>query len=228
MNNERLIDIEIGKEEIARIDRRLGELRGTSPSILKKEINKAADQMKKSLSRAGKKKYANTNVGMLRDAMDVKRAKTGNLMAVIEAKGHPLPLIKFQTAGGTDGKVASAKVLRKSKMEELTNTKAQPPIKAFITTISRKKKGGEEGIGHEGVFQRVEKEERLRHEASRKEQGLKISTLGRRYIRELRGPSIPHILGLRDFPEEVKEDTMTQLHRSIENHVAQMLGGSDT
>ena len=51
MRNERLIDIQIEQEEIAKIRRRLGELQGKSPSILKKEINKAAEQMKKSLSR---------------------------------------------------------------------------------------------------------------------------------------------------------------------------------
>lgn len=217
MSNVRLIDIQIGRDEIAKINRRLGEMQGKSPSILKKEINKAAEQMKKSLSREAKKKYANTNVGMLRDAMKVKKATVGNLAATIEAKGRPRSLIKFQTAGGMDGESVRAKVFRGSQMEELTNRKAQPPIKAFITKFKKS--------GHIAVAQRVEESDRLRHEASRKERGLKISTLGRRYIRELKGPSIPHMLGLRDFPEEAKEDTMVQLHRNIENDVAKMLGG---
>lgn len=217
MRNERLIDIEIGREEIEKINRRLGELQGKSPSILKKEINKAAEQMKKSLSREAKKKYVNTNVGIFRDAMKTTKASVGNLEAVIEAKGRPESLVKFQIAGGTNRESISAKVFRKSSLEELTNTKATPPIKAFITKFKKS--------GHIAVVQRVEKEKRLRHEESRKERGLKISTLGRRYIRELKGPSIPHMLGLRTFPEEAKEDTMAQLHRSIENHIAQMLGG---
>ncbi len=214
MRNERLIDIQIEQEEIAKIRRRLGELQGKSPSILKKEINKAAEQMKKSLSREAKKKYANTDVGMFREAMEISKATVGSPVALIEAKGRPRSLLKFQTAGGTDGGSASAKVFRTSKLEELTNTKVQPNIKSFIAKISNKKKGSDESVEHEGVFQRVEKG---RAPAS--------SKLGRRYIRELKGPSIPHMLGLRSFPEEVKEDTMAQLHRSIENHVAQMLGG---
>lgn len=214
MRNERLIDIEIGREEIEKINRRLGELQGKSPSILKKEINKAAEQMKKSLSREAKKKYVNTNVGMFRDAMKTTKASVGNLEAVIEAKGRPESLVKFQIAGGTNRESISAKVFRKSSLEELTNTKAQPNIKSFIAKISNKKKGSEEVVEHEGVFQRVEKGKVPAR-----------SKLGRRYIRELKGPSIPHMLGLRTFPEEAKEDTMAQLHRSIENHVAQMLGG---
>lgn len=225
MSNVRLIDVRIGKDEIAKINRRLGEMQGKSPSILKKEINKAAEQMKKSLSREAKKKYVNTDVGMFRDAMDVKKATVGNPAAIIEAKGRPRSLIKFQTSGGTDGESVRAKVFRESQLEELTNTKAQPHIKAFIATMSNKKKDSGEIIGHEGVFQRVEKSERLRHETSRKERGLKVSTLGRRYIRELKGPSIPHMLGLRKFPEGVKEDTMAQLHRNVEYDVAKMLGG---
>ena len=214
MSNVRLIDIQIGRDEIAKINRRLGEMQGKSPSILKKEINKAAEQMKKSLSREAKKKYVNTNVGMFRDAMDVKKATVGNLAAAIEAKGRPRSLIKFQTAGGTDGESVSAKVFRNSKLEELTNTKAQPNIKSFIATMSNKKKDSGESAEHEGVFQRVEKGKVPAR-----------SKLGRRYIRELKGPSIPHMLGLRNFPEEAKEDTMAQLHRNIENDVAKMLGG---
>lgn len=214
MSNQRLINMEIGREELEKINRRLGELQGKSPSILKREVNKAADQMKKSLSRAAKKKYANTDVGMFREAMDIHKATVGNPVAVIEAKGRPRSLIKFQTAGGTDGGSVSAKVFRTSKLEELTNTNAQPNIKSFIATIANKKKGSEEVVEHEGVFQRVEKGKVPAR-----------SRLGRRYIRELKGPSIPHMLGLRDFPEEVKEDTMAQLHRNIENDVAKMLGG---
>ena len=216
MSNVRLIDIRIEEDVIAGINRRLGELQGKSPSILKKEINNAAAQMKKSLSREAKKKYVNTDVGMFRDAMDVKKATVGKLAAVIEAKGRPESLIKFQTSGGTDGQSVSAKVFRESKLEELTNTKAQPNIKAFITKFKN---------GHVAVVQRVEKGERLRHEAYREERGLKISTLGRRYIRELKGPSIPHMLGLRSLPETAKEDTLEQLHRNLDNHVAKMLGG---
>lgn len=218
MSNVRLIDIQIGRDEIAKINRRLGEMQGKSPSILKKEINKAAEQMKKSLSREAKKKYVNTDVGMFRDAMDVKKATVGKLTATIEAKGRPRSLIKFQTAGGTDGESVSAKVFRNSKLEELTNTKAQPNIKSFIAKMSNKKKDSGESVEneheHEGVFQRVEKGKVPAR-----------SKLGRRYIRELKGPSIPHMLGLRKFPEGVKEDTMTRLHRNIENDVAKMLGG---
>lgn len=214
MSNVRLIDIQIGRDEIAKINRRLGEMQGKSPSILKKEINKAAEQMKKSLSREAKKKYVNTDVGMFRDAMDVKKATVGKLTATIEAKGRPRSLIKFQTAGGTDGESVSAKVFRNSKLEELTNTKVQPNIKSFIATMSNKKKDSGDIVEHEGVFQRVEKGKVPAR-----------SKLGRRYIRELKGPSIPHMLGLRNFPEEAKEDTMAQLHRNIENDVAKMLGG---
>lgn len=214
MSNVRLINIQIEEDEIAKINRRLGEMQGKSPSILKKEINKAAEQMKKSLSREAKKKYVNTDVGMFRDAMDVKKATVGNLAATIEAKGRPRSLIKFQTSGGTDGGSVRAKVFRESQLEELTNTKAQPNIKSFIATMSNKKKDSGEIVGHEGVFQRVEK-----GKVSAR------SKLGRRYIRELKGPSIPHMLGLRKFPEGVKEDTMAQLHRNIENDVAKMLGG---
>lgn len=214
MSNARLINIQIGEDEIAKINQRLGEMQGKSPSILKKEINKVAEQMKKSLSREAKKKYVNTDVGMFRDAMDVKKATVGNLAATIEAKGRPRSLIKFQTSGGTDGGSVSAKVFRNSKLEELTNTKAQPNIKSFIATMSNKKKDSGENVEHEGVFQRVEK-----GKVPAK------SKLGRRYIRELKGPSIPHMLGLRNFPEETKEDTMAQLHRNIENDVAKMLGG---
>ena len=161
--------------------------------------------MKKSLSREAKKKYVNTDVGMFRDAMDVKKAAVGKLAAVIEAKGHPESLIKFQTSGGTDGQSVSAKVFRESKLEELTNTKAQPNIKAFITKFKN---------GHVAVVQRTEKG---KIPAS--------SKLGRRYIRELKGPSIPHMLGLRSLPETAKEDTLEQLHRNLDNHVAKMLGG---
>lgn len=214
MSNVRLIDIQIGRDEIAKINRRLGEMQGKSPSILKKEINKAAEQMKKFLSREAKKKYVNTDVGMFRDAMDVKKATVGKLTATIEAKGRPRSLIKFQTAGGTDGESVSAKVFRNSKLEELTNTKVQPNIKSFIATMSNKKKDSGDIVEHEGVFQRVEKGKVPAR-----------SKLGRRYIRELKGPSIPHMLGLRNFPEEAKEDTMAQLHRNIENDVAKMLGG---
>lgn len=214
MSNVRLIDIRIEEDVIAGINRRLGELQGKSPSVLKKEINNAAAQMKKSLSREAKKKYVNTDVGMFRDAMDVKKATVGKLAAVIEAKGRPESLIKFQTSGGTDGQSVSVKVFRKSKLEELTNTKAQPNIKAFITKISNKKKDSGEVVEHEGVFQRVEKG---KIPAS--------SKLGRRYIRELKGPSIPHMLGLRSIPETAKEDTLEQLHRNLDNHVAKMLGG---
>lgn len=205
MSNVRLIDIRIEEDVIAGINRRLGELHGKSPSILKKEINNAAAQMKKSLSREAKKKYVNTDVGMFRDAMDVKKAAVGKLAAVIEAKGHPESLIKFQTSGGTDGQSVSAKVFRESKLEELTNTKAQPNIKAFITKFKN---------GHVAVVQRTEKG---KIPAS--------SKLGRRYIRELKGPSIPHMLGLRSLPETAKEDTLEQLHRNLDNHVAKMLGG---
>ena len=148
MSNVRLINIQIEEDEIAKINRRLREMQGKSPSILKKEINKAAEQMKKSLSREAKKKYVNTNVDMFRQDMDISKATVGSPVAVITAKGRPRSLVKFQITGGVEGESVSAKVFRKSPLEELINTKAQPNIKSFITRFKS---------GRVAVVQRVEK-----------------------------------------------------------------------
>ncbi len=214
MSNIRMINIQMEEEAVEKLYQRLGEMEGKSNAILKKEINKAAEQMKKSLSREAKKKYINTDVGMFRQAMEVRKATVGNPAAVIKAEGRPESLIKFRTAGGGDGKSVSAKVFRKSQLKDLTNTEAHPNIKSFIVTIKNNKSMEREGSERTAVVQRVEKGKVPAR-----------SRLGRRYIRELKGPSIPHMLGLRSIPEKAKEDTLEQLHRSIEAHVAKVLGG---
>lgn len=141
-----MIEIQYDRNMLARIERKLGQMRSEAPKVLKDAINQTAKQARKDLATEAQKTYV-VKSGRFNRAMKIKNATAGNLEATIKATGKVMGLKDFKVSpatmrtGANRPEILKAKVLKAGSMKSLEMGK----LKAFITKFSS---------GHLAVAQR--------------------------------------------------------------------------
>lgn len=121
-----LISFEFDKDLLRQVEKTLGNLKGESRKCLKNAVNKTAKQAKKDLAKKAQETYVVKSTRMTK-AMKTDHATTGNLTAVINVTGEPMPLSDFKVspAKANPPEGLKAKVLQASGMKPLVaGTKA--------------------------------------------------------------------------------------------------------
>lgn len=152
------------QSNIARIRNQLGVIRReVVDKATVRALNKTGGVARTAASREIRQAGYNIAAKSVKDHIELKRARPGELRATVRASGRPMPLIAFgarQTRAGVSVKVKEGRKLIKG---------------AFIATMP---------TGHKGVFNRVGN----RHKRVRRDGRVTWSGLP---IKEMYGPSVP-------------------------------------
>lgn len=138
-----LLLIEVDKQDLKDVQKRLGALERKAPIVVSRAINKTATSARQQLATQTKKVY--TYKKSVRDQMVIRRASVGNLSAEIRSNGETHNLTSFTYSSGKR-KGASAAQLKGSGKKTLIGPKG---IKAWKTGT----RGGAGG----GLLQRMGK-----------------------------------------------------------------------
>lgn len=194
-----MIKFEYDGDSLAKIEKKLGNLKSEAPKVLKNAINKTAKQARKDLASKAQEKYV-VKSGRFNKAMKIKNASTGTLEAVIKATGSPMELKDFKVSpasvrtGNDRPEVIKAKVLSSSSLKSLDRGDG---VKAFVAKFKS---------GHVTVAER---------------QGKK-----RLPIKTLYSVSIPQMIGNgKKVYLVVKPDIMKNLQNNIDAEISKVLGG---
>lgn len=202
-----MIEITYDRDMLQQIEKKLEKMKGEAPRVLKNAINETAKQARKDLAAEAQKTYTIKKGGFNR-AMKLKAASVGNLEAVINAKGKPIPLKDFRFSK-TGGQVR-AQVLKSGGLKPLE----RGGIKAFVNNIARKgqKRKKDTKKGKAGTD--------VRHNAIA--QRLTEKRLG---IEEKYSNSIPIMIGNeKRVYGIVKPDIQENLKANVEKQVWKVLG----
>lgn len=203
-----MIEVKYDRDMLRKVEKKLGKMKSEAPKVLKNALNQTAKQARKDLATEAQKTYTIKNGGFNR-AMKLKPASSGNLEAVITAKGAPLPLknFRFSKAGGQ----VRVQVLKSGGLKPLIKGN----IKAFVNNIARKgqkrKKDTKKGkagtdVKHNAIAQRL--------------------TEKRLGIKEKYSNSVPVMIGNeKRVYGIVRPDIQKNLQENIEKQVQKVLGG---
>ena len=118
-----MITYEVNKADLAYVQKKLQGLGRKGPRVIAKAINYTAIDAVRQLAHGAQSTYT-VKVKGFREAMDIKKATPGNLVAIIESTDSPIRLTGYTHRGGTKkkgGKGASAQVLVAGGLKEIVN-----------------------------------------------------------------------------------------------------------
>lgn len=178
--------------EIAAIIQKLNRLPDqiAAPNILKDAINDTTRQVRRTVNKHAKKRYAITEASVLKEksmgAPWVDSATQSNLTATILSRGPMLDLMNFMTSPNSGTAAAAAKVINDHSVKGLEMN----GLKAFVTTFAS---------GHTAIVQRHPPDE-YTERGKAKRVGIQEAR-GRTWppdmtkIKKLLGPAVPHMMG---------------------------------
>ena len=210
------------EQEIAAIIQKLNRLPDqiAAPNILKDAINDTTRQIRRSLNKYAKKRYAISDASVLtqksKGATWVDRATQSNQTATILSTGPMLDLMSFLTNPGSGTAAAAAKVINENSQKSLEMN----GLKAFVTTFAS---------GHTAIVQRHPPDKYTRGEAKRLSAHAakgRLWTPDMTKIKKLLGPAVPHMMGIVFSNNQVEIDRMvydmlqTHIQRRIDEAMA--------
>lgn len=192
---------------LAKVEKKLGNLKSEAPVALKNAINQTAKQARKDLAQEAQKTYL-VKSGGFNKAMKIKSASVGSLEAVIKANGEPLPLKSFRLSQAGDS--VRAQVLRSGSLKPLIKGN----IKAFVNNIARKGQTRKRGTA------KGAKGSAVRHSAVAQRQGT-----SRLPIKTFFSNSIPVMIGNEKRVYGIVKPTIEQnLQENVNKQVEKILG----
>jgi hypothetical protein len=199
-----MIKIEVEKEELSNIEKRLENMSKESSNVLKKALNETGRQAKKDLLKATKMRYALTGgAGELNKSVNTKSATKSNLVYTIESKGGVREISDFKASpfevknGLNRNKIIKAKVLKTSGMKGLQKGN----IKAFVAQFKS---------GHKAVVER-NPDKKMK------------SNPQKEALRKILSPSVPSMLSTTYG--ETEQGIYNILKENISKHIQTVLGG---
>lgn len=132
-----MIRVEVDAASLSRVQKKLGTMKSKAPVVISRALNKTAVSARQRLATRAQQAYT-VKTGGFRDAMEIKKASSGNLVAEIRSQGSPLKIVKFKSTAPKSGAKAD---ITKSGLKQLI----MGNIKAFKATMKS---------GHSGIFQR--------------------------------------------------------------------------
>lgn len=141
-----MITYEYDQNTLAKVEKKLGNLKSEAPKALKNAINQTAKQARKDLATEAQKTYV-VKSGRFNKAMTIKNATQSSLEATIKATGAPMELKDYKVSPATARTGANRPDLTKAKVLKAGSMKGlqKGNIKAFVAKFAS---------GHASVAQR--------------------------------------------------------------------------
>lgn len=190
--------IEVDRVSLEKIQKKLGDMSGKAPKVLRNALNDTAKQADRKLAKKAQETYV-VKIGGFTKALALKRATLSNLEAELRSEGKPLELNKFKVSpagirtGSARPDILRAKVLKAGSMKGLV----KGDIKAFVAKMKN---------NHVGVMERRGKE--------------------RGPLKSLYSNSIPKMIGSeKRVYGLVKPQIGTDLQNNVNKQIQKVLGG---
>ena len=129
-----MIKYEFDPVSLAKVEKKLGNLKSKAPQALKNAINMTARKARTDLKKAAQKQYT-AKSGDLSRGMKLSSASVGNLQAVIYVRGQPLHITHFKAFRGLNGLIWQR------------DTAERLPIKALFSNSAPVMVGNEKVLG---------------------------------------------------------------------------------
>ena len=120
-----MITYEWNHSDLARIEKKLGSMKGEARKALRDAVNKTAVSARMKLQQAAQSRYT-IKAGGFKSSANIAKATTGNLVATIKVKGAPPVLSAFYMTKPKSG--IKAQVLTGSGLKAIINSQG---IKGF-------------------------------------------------------------------------------------------------
>ena len=163
MADSPLVEIKFDEKKLANVRRMLVEIPNAMPTVISRGINRTATSARAEITRR-LYEHLNLTKTRIRQNIKIQKATRARWRSDIDIFTKAVPLIHYG-ASTLKGKGVSYKILRGGGRKRIIT----PPTSAFIQKMPS---------GHKGVFRR------------RSGGAIASSSLGKRYIYQLKGPSV--------------------------------------
>ncbi len=140
-----------GKPSVEEVARKLGNLKGQAPKVLRSAINSTAVQSRKMLAQEARQQYTVKNPGF-NSAAKIQRATVGNLVATIRVGGKRLSVSRFHITRPRNQRKGAAgvtaEVISGGGLKEIHGTTG---IKAFSGTVESGKSRTKQILQRQGA-----------------------------------------------------------------------------
>ncbi len=127
-----MIEVTYDRDMLAKIERKLGRMRGEAPKALKNAINQTARQARTDLKNQVRKQYT-VKAGKVSKAMRIQSAKTSRLEATIFVKGKVLNITSYKTSAPKKG--AKAQIVKGGGLKQLVGPRKITAFKGINDLI---------------------------------------------------------------------------------------------
>lgn len=103
--------ITIDESTIKEVEARLGDYKKKAPSALSRALNRAASNAKTNASKKAREQYT-IKAKDINQTINITKASSGSLRAVVKSKGERIPLIKFKVSPANPRPKNPPKVLK--------------------------------------------------------------------------------------------------------------------
>lgn len=200
-----------------RLEKQLQKTPEMIPEVLRKTINDTAKSVRREIAAQAQGTYT-VKTGTFNKAMEIENATQRYPQATIHTEGTPTALYGFKRRKNAGSTAAKAQVLVSGSLKKLVlkgGADNGKDLKAFIQTIKKKDKSGNEVTAHTGIFRRMTPSERLRS-----------SSRERNAIKQLYAPSIPQMLGNeKKVYSEVQPFIAEELRKNLKKHITAVMEG---
>lgn len=115
-----MIEITYDPKMLAKIERKLGEMKSEAPKALKKALNQTARQARTDLKNQVRKQYT-IKAGKVSQAMRIQSATNTKLDAMIFVKGKVLNITNYKTSAPKKG--AKAQIVKDGGLKQIVGPK---------------------------------------------------------------------------------------------------------
>jgi len=196
------IRIEVNREELSEIRKKLGKLQEKAPIALYRSINDAASTARTETKKAISKRYNISPNKEVLPTLSISKANRKKLWATLKSKGAPIALTKFKVSPTgrarrlKRGKGYSPPVYKADVKKDTGERELNGDPKAFIAVMKS---------GHKAVMERI----------SRKGKSLPL--------KQLYGPAVPSMMKNDEAMEQIEEAANTELQKRLDHHIQYIL-----
>lgn len=198
------ISFEFDQGNLREIEQKLGFMKSEAPKALKDALNKTAKEGRKDLGAKAQQVYT-IKQGGINNQMKILRASTGNFMAIIDVRGAPTEMKRFQYRGGRNGAPLTTTINRRNGTKKWD--------RAFYNNIAEK------GQLRLKDTKKGKKGSQVVHMALAARKGKK-----RLHIQKLYSLSVPSMIGnQKDVYNVVEPKIQENLRKNVDEQIKKIL-----
>ena len=111
-----MIRVEVDAASLSRVQKKLGVMKSKAPVVISRALNKTAVSARQRLATRAQQAYT-VKSGKFKKNMEIKRATSGNLEAVIRSEGKPLNVTNFKYTAPKSG--AKSQIVASGGLKQL-------------------------------------------------------------------------------------------------------------